>query len=101
MLCDFGGERAHRLNYRRFPAIKGEKVRVLGRDPRRLERFVRNGAESFTADVSDAAVLAKAFSGAHAAYLMLPPVASREDQERQSGAIANAVKESGLRYACT
>ena len=34
-----------------------------------------------------------------AAYLMLPPVTSREDQERQSDAIAKAVKESGLRYA--
>ena len=30
---------------------------------------------------------------------MLPPIFSREDQERQSDAIAKAVKESGLRYA--
>jgi uncharacterized protein YbjT (DUF2867 family) len=30
---------------------------------------------------------------------MLPPVTAREDQERQSDAIAKAVKESGLRYA--
>ncbi len=82
-----------------FLLSKGEKVRVLGRDPGRLERFVRNGAEAFTANVSDATVLAKALSGARAAYLMLPPVASREDQERQSDAIAKAVKESGLRYA--
>ena len=50
-------------------------------------------------NVSDAAALTKAFSGADAAYLMLPPVSSREDQERQSDAIAKAVKESGLRYA--
>ena len=34
-----------------------------------------------------------------AAYLMLPPAKSREDQERESNAIAKAVKESGLRYA--
>jgi uncharacterized protein YbjT (DUF2867 family) len=33
-----------------------------------------------------------------AAYLMLPPVKSREDQERESDAIAKAVNESGLRY---
>ena len=50
-------------------------------------------------NLSDAAALTKAFSGADAAYLMLPPVKSREDQERQSDAIAKAVKESGLRYA--
>jgi uncharacterized protein YbjT (DUF2867 family) len=79
--------------------LKGEKVRVVGRDVGRLERFVRKGGEAVTANVSDAAALTKAFSGADAAYLMLPPVNSREDQERQSDAIAKAVKESGLRYA--
>src|SRR5438132_4130676 len=73
---------------------KGKKVRVMGRDAERLERFVRKGAEAFTAELSDAAALTKAFSGARA-YLMLPPVKSREDQERQSDAMAKAVKESG------
>jgi uncharacterized protein YbjT (DUF2867 family) len=79
--------------------LKGAKVRVTGRDAGRLERFVRKGAKAVTANLSDAAALTKAFSGADAAYLMLPPVTSREDQERQSDAIAKAVKESGLRYA--
>jgi uncharacterized protein YbjT (DUF2867 family) len=79
--------------------LKGEKVRVMGRDVGRLERFVRKGAEAVTATVSDATALTKAFSGADAAYLMLPPISSREDQERQSDAIAKAVKESGLGYA--
>jgi uncharacterized protein YbjT (DUF2867 family) len=78
---------------------KGQKVRVVGRDLGRLQRFVRKGAEAFTADVSDAAALTKAFGAARAAYLMLPPISSREDQERQSDAIAKAVKQSGLRYA--
>jgi uncharacterized protein YbjT (DUF2867 family) len=78
---------------------KGQKVRVVGRDLGRLQRFVRKGAEAFTAEVIDAAALTKAFSGARAAYLMLPPITFREDQERQSDAIAKAVKESGLRYA--
>jgi uncharacterized protein YbjT (DUF2867 family) len=82
-----------------FLLSKGEKVRVMGRDAGRLQRFVRKGAEASTADVSDAAALAKAFRGARAAYLLLPPITSREDQERESDAIAKAVKESGLRYA--
>jgi uncharacterized protein YbjT (DUF2867 family) len=82
-----------------FLLSRGEKVRVLGRDPARLERFVRHGAEAFTANMNDATALTDAFSGARAAYLMLPPVTSREDQERQSDAIAKAVQESGLRYA--
>jgi uncharacterized protein YbjT (DUF2867 family) len=78
---------------------KGKKVRVVGRDAGRLQRFVRQGAEAFTGDVSDAAALTKAFNGARAAYLLLPPITSREDQERESDAIAQAVTESGLRYA--
>jgi uncharacterized protein YbjT (DUF2867 family) len=82
-----------------FLLSKGKKVRVVGRDAARLQRFVRKGAEAFTADLSDAAALTKAFSGAGAAYLMLPPITSREDQERESDAIANAAKDSGLRYA--
>jgi len=83
--------------------LKGEKVRVVGRDAVRLERFVRKGAEAFAANVSDAAALSKAFSGARAAYLMLPPSMTspdyRTEQERESDAIAKAVKETGLRYA--
>jgi uncharacterized protein YbjT (DUF2867 family) len=82
-----------------FLLSRGKKVRVVGRDGGRLEHFVRKGAEPFTADVTDAAALTKAFGGAHAAYLLLPPITSREDQERQSDAIAKAVKESGLPYA--
>ena len=78
---------------------KGRKVRVIGRDLGRLQSFVRKGAEAFTANVSDAAALTEAFSGARAAYLMLPPITSREDQERDSDGIAKAAKESGLRYA--
>ncbi len=74
------------------------KVRVVGRDAGRLQRFVRKGAEAFTGDVSDAVALTKAFRGARAAYLMLPPITSREDQERESDAIAKAVTESGLHY---
>src|SRR3984893_11989348 len=78
---------------------EGRKVRVMGRDAGRLQRFVDKGAEPFTTNMSDAAALTKAFSGARAAYLMLPPAKSREDQERDSDAIAKAVKESGLPYA--
>src|SRR6266404_3053490 len=82
---------------------KGERVRVVGRDASRLARFVRKGAEAFTANVTDAAALTKALSGARAAYLMLPPSLTsldyRADQERESDSIAKAVRESDLRYA--
>jgi len=78
---------------------KGKKVRVVGRDSGRLKPFVDKGAEAFTADMSNVAALTKAFSGARAAYLLLPPAKSPEDQERDSDGIAKAAKESGLRYA--
>jgi uncharacterized protein YbjT (DUF2867 family) len=83
--------------------LKGERVRVVGREASRLERFVRKGAEAFTATVSDAAALTEALSEARAAYLMVPPNMTspdyRADQERESDAIAKAVKDSGLHYA--
>jgi uncharacterized protein YbjT (DUF2867 family) len=82
-----------------FLLAKGEKVRVVGRDAGRLQHFVDKGAEAFIADLSDAAALTKAFNGARAAYLLLPPVKSRETQLRESDAITKAVKESGLSYA--
>ena len=78
---------------------KGKTVRVVGRNAERLQRFLDKGAETFIADWSDAAALTKAFNGAHAAYLMLPPAKSRENQEQESTAIAQAVKESGICYA--
>jgi len=53
-----GGAVAERL------LAEGEKVRVVGRDPTRLERFTHNGAESFIADATDAGALMKAFAGA-------------------------------------
>jgi uncharacterized protein YbjT (DUF2867 family) len=82
-----------------FLLSKGQKVCVVGRDAGRLQRFVDKGAKAFTADMSDAVALTEAFSGARAAYLLLPPVKTREAQERESDAIAKAVKESSLRYA--
>jgi uncharacterized protein YbjT (DUF2867 family) len=82
-----------------FLLSKGKKVRVVGRDARRLRRFAGKGAEVFAGEMSDADALTKAFSGAHAAYLMLPPITSREDQERESDAIARAVTESRLPFA--
>src|ERR1700683_5498636 len=81
-----------------FLLSKGEKVRVVGRDVGRLQRFVRKGAEAFPADMTDAAALTKAFSGARAAYAILPPLHSREEQEKQSAAIATGVKEFGVRH---
>jgi|SRR5579863_5273039 len=81
----------------------GEKVRVIGRDPRRLARFASQGGQAFTADVTDAAGLTKAFEGAAAVYAMLPPNLAAPDfaayQEQVSDALAAALKNAAVRKA--
>jgi len=82
---------------------KGEKVRVVGRNPGRLQQYVHKGAEAFVADVKDAEALTKALTGARAAFLMMPPGMTspdyRADQELESYAISVAARNSGLQYA--
>jgi uncharacterized protein YbjT (DUF2867 family) len=82
---------------------KQEKVRVVGRDERRLERFKQQGAEAFVGDVTDANAMARAFSGAEAAYVMLPPNISapnvRAYTDRVVDALASALEKNGVRHA--
>jgi len=82
---------------------KREKVRVVGRDERRLEGLKQQGGEAFVGDVTDANAMARAFSGADAAYLMIPPnIVSpnvRAYMERVSDAFASALEKNGVRYA--
>jgi len=84
---------------------KGEKVRVVGRDARRLERLKQKGAEAFVADVTDASAMARAFSGREAAYVMVPPNMSspnvRSYQEHVNDVLASALEKSGVKYAVT
>jgi uncharacterized protein YbjT (DUF2867 family) len=72
----------------------GKKVRVIGRDAKRLERFTHKGAEAFVADATDAASITNAFSGAEAAYLMIPPF-----EARVGDSLVSAVKKNGLKHA--
>ena len=57
----------------------GAKVRVIGRDAKRLERFSKMGAEAVVADVADPAAAEKAFSGASAVHVLMPPNISAPD----------------------
>src|SRR5258708_19640932 len=78
---------------------EGKRGCVWGGGGGARKRFGRKGEKAFRTDGRDGAELTKALSGARAAYLMSPPPKSREDQERESDAIAKAVTESGLGYA--
>jgi uncharacterized protein YbjT (DUF2867 family) len=81
---------------------RGEKVRVVGRDAKRLERFTQKGAQAFVADVTDAGSLEKTFSGANGVYAMIPPNVSAPDvtayQTRVAEALAAAIKKSGVTH---
>jgi uncharacterized protein YbjT (DUF2867 family) len=81
----------------------GQKVRVVGRDPKRLERFIGKGAESFIADVTDEGALTNAFAGAKAVYAMIPPNIGVPDvlayMESVSDALRSAIRNSGISYA--
>jgi uncharacterized protein YbjT (DUF2867 family) len=72
----------------------GKKVRVIGRDAQRLERFTHKGAEAFVVDATDAAAITNAFSGAEAAYLMIPPF-----EARLVDSVVSAVKKNALKRA--
>ncbi len=82
---------------------KGEKVRVVGRDERRLDRFKQRGAEASVGDAADANAMARAFSGAEAAYVMVPPNMSSPNvlayQERVNEALAGALEKNSVKYA--
>ena len=51
----------------------GKKVRAIGRSAEKLQALAAKGAEPFIADLTDATSLARAFTGAEGAYLMIPP----------------------------
>jgi uncharacterized protein YbjT (DUF2867 family) len=74
---------------------RGEKVRAVGRDERRLERLKQRGAEPFVADIGDAGAAARAFAGADAAYVMIPPNPASPNVLAYSQRIAEALL-SGL-----
>jgi uncharacterized protein YbjT (DUF2867 family) len=84
---------------------KGEKVRVIGRDSKKLEPFVQKGAQVFVGDVEDAGAMSKALEGATAVYLVIPQAMNRDDfrayQERVSDAYAAALKQNGVPHVVT
>ena len=69
---------------------EGQKVRVVGRDPKRLERFTQRGAKLFIADATDAGALTSAFAGAKAVYAMIPPNIAAQDVSAYEEAVSDA-----------
>lgn len=78
----------------------GQPVRALGRSAARLADLRAAGAEVLAGDTSDAAFLTAAFSGAAAAYTLLPTDRRAPDypgqMRREGEAIARAIRASGV-----
>jgi uncharacterized protein YbjT (DUF2867 family) len=83
----------------------GHKVRVIGRSAERLKALAARGAEPFVGDISDSEALARAFTGAKAVYVMIPPDMKSQDfrayQDRITEATAVAIEKAQVEYAVT
>ena len=68
---------------------RGEKIRVLARDPGRVASLAARGAEVVKGDVLDETSIAKALAGARGAYLLLPPDLTSRDLLARNAKIAH------------
>ena len=81
----------------------GAKVRVLGRDAQRLQPFADKGAEIMVCDMTDAAAVERAYSGARGVHALIPPNLMAPDvrayQEQVTDIVAAAIRKNGIAYA--
>ncbi|HWF91157.1 MAG TPA: NAD(P)H-binding protein [Terriglobales bacterium] len=81
----------------------GKKVRVVGRNADHLASFTKKGAEPFVGNVTDKNAITKAFAGAQAVYVMLPPEPTINDYyayaKQATEAFASAIEQNRVKYA--
>ena len=81
---------------------KGEKVRAIARDAKKLAPLAALGAELFVANVENADAITTAFAGASAVYLVLPEDLAHPDlrahQNRVSDSYAAAVTNARVPF---
>lgn len=81
----------------------GKKVRAVVRNPDKAADLQQKGAELAVGQVDDAAFLTKAFEGAKAAYILIPPKLDVPDlaayQDKMGEAQVRALREARVEYA--
>ncbi|HET9402754.1 MAG TPA: NAD(P)H-binding protein, partial [Candidatus Acidoferrales bacterium] len=81
----------------------GEKVRVVGRLAEKLAPIAAKSAEIFVCDVNNSSDLTRAFDGADAAYVMVPPNLAAENvrqyQLQVAESIATALEQAKVSHA--
>jgi uncharacterized protein YbjT (DUF2867 family) len=79
-----------------------EKVRALGRDPKKLESLAKAGAETVITDLTDPSAVKKSFQGADAVFTLIPPNYAAPNVVAYYGAVgqayADALKEVQVKY---
>jgi uncharacterized protein YbjT (DUF2867 family) len=82
---------------------RSQKVRVIGRDANRLRALIQQGATPFVGEVTDSGAMTKAFTGAKAVYLLIPPNQGAPDQkayeEQVIDALTAATEKAGVTHA--
>ncbi len=82
----------------------GKKVRVGARSAEKLKKLASRGAEVVTGSVDDPAFLRRAFQGAGAAFVLLPPNLApgiRAWQDRTAAAIGDALEAAHVARSVT
>ncbi|MBL7911401.1 MAG: SDR family NAD(P)-dependent oxidoreductase [Bacteroidia bacterium] len=80
---------------------QGKKVKVVARNSEKLEELKKQGAEIESGDMHDAAFLTKAFKGAEAVFLIVPPNLQAENISQHQDAVGEAqieaIKNTGVK----
>jgi uncharacterized protein YbjT (DUF2867 family) len=74
----------------------GKKVRVVGRDSKKLAPFASRGADAFATDVLDTDALSRAFAGAEGVYVLLPPAMSLPDYRAFQDQVTESIARKPL-----
>ena len=81
---------------------KGKRVRVIGRSAQNLQSLVEKGAEAFVGSVADSSATLRAFQGAQAVYVMIPPSYTAQDfrayQNEVGSAYSSAIRQAGVPF---
>jgi uncharacterized protein YbjT (DUF2867 family) len=72
----------------------GKKVRVIGREEQKLQRFSDKGAESVAGSVEDAAFLTRVFEDAEVVFTMIPADIRAENFARSQDVIGEAISSA-------
>ncbi|MFY9268691.1 MAG: NAD(P)H-binding protein [Candidatus Manganitrophaceae bacterium] len=73
---------------------QGKKVRVIGRSDARLKSLVAQGAEGFVGDVEEAGAMTRAFTGAQAVYMLIPPNYTGENMRGYQNRVGEVYAEA-------